>query len=84
MPQPAILINRFFYGTESIGEKCVVTVCFFLWEDLVVPIIKKEPHRADVSLDDLSCQNPACTPNHSQFHLIFLQACLKTSQQLNV
>ena len=59
--------------------------CFLGNLDLVVPSIRKEPNRADVSLEDQSCSNPAYTPNHSYLYLFFFfsQCVLEISQQLN-
>ena len=51
MTQPAMSIV--FQGMEIIGEKRRDHL-FFPWQDLVVPRIRKEPKRADVSLKDLS------------------------------
>ena len=50
MTQPTISIV--FRGMETIGEKRCDHL-FLRWEDLLVPSIRKEPHRADVSLEDL-------------------------------
>ena len=52
MTQSTILI--LFQGMETIGEKRRDHL-FLRWEDLLVPSIRKEPNRADVSLGDLSC-----------------------------
>ena len=48
MTQPAMLIV--FHVMKTIGEKRCVHL-FLRWEDLVVPSIRKEPNRADVSLE---------------------------------
>ena len=50
MTQPTISIV--FRGMETIGEKRCDHL-FLRWEDLLVPSIRKEPYRADVSLEDL-------------------------------
>ena len=52
MTQPAIL--TIFQGMETIAEKRCDHL-FLWWGDLVAPSIRKEPNRADVSLEDVSC-----------------------------
>ena len=49
MTQPTISIV--FQGMETIGEKRCDHL-FLRWKDLLVPSIRKEPYRADVSLED--------------------------------
>ena len=61
MTQPATLIVS-FKDWKLLVKNFVVTVSP-RWEDFVVPCITKEPDRADDSLEDLSCRNPAFTPN---------------------
>ena len=44
-------ISLVFQGMETVGEKRCDHL-FLRWEDLSVPSIRKEPYRADVSLED--------------------------------
>ena len=56
MTQPTISI--LFQGMETIGEKRCDHL-FLPWEDLFVPSIRKEPYRADVSLEDRQLLKPS-------------------------
>ena len=85
------IINRFLSSFFLVGDgnywrKLRCDRLFLWWEDLVVPSIRKEPNRADESLEDQLFKSSIHTTLLTTviFMYFFLKLVLKISQQLNV